>query len=101
MSTMVILLIAAAASASAAIGYVIRGGCGKDEIGGLLDEVNRQLSTILKHENKINALVYVAKEREKSISALKGLSTKLKMEIALLKKEQVDLKCKYAAFISK
>ena len=100
MSTIIISSLIVALIASA-IGYAIRGEAERQRIDGLLGEVNRQLSTILKHENKIKALVYVAKERDKTISALKGSSTKLKMEIELLKKEQVDLKSKYAAFVSK
>jgi len=90
MSTIIISSLIVALIASA-IGYAIRGESDSQRIGGLLDEINRQLATILSLENKIKTLIYITKERDKLISALKGSSANLRIEIELLKKEQVDL----------
>lgn len=90
MSTIIISSLIVALIASV-IAEAIRVDSDSKRIGGLVNEVNRQLATILRLENKIQTLIYITKERDKSISALKGSSANLRIEIELLKKEQVDL----------
>ena len=56
---------------------------------------------IEKHEGTIKAMEYIIEERKNSIRSYKGANTKYREEVALLKKDLVNQKMWFAAYVSK